>query len=236
MSTPVGARCPSCAKVKRFATLLKPAELARAIGFGLLVQAGGTALLALVPLLGALGPLITFAVLGFAVGEVVSISANRKRVRELGPIAVACIFVGYEVGLLGLLVSSGLPKMLEAGVGRVGTVPEVGLRGDERPENYGVRLTGFLRVPADALYTFHLVSDDGAKLRIDDDLVVDHDGQHDATEKQGQIALRAGLHRMELVYFQGPGGAVLQLAVSAPGVARRPVPRDWFVHPDGGGR
>jgi hexosaminidase len=119
---------------------------------------------------------------------------------------------------------------------RVGMVPQVGLRGDERPEQYGVRLSGLLRVPRDALYTFYLVSDDGAKLRIDGDLVVDHDGQHDATEKRGQIALRAGYHPVELVFFQAGGGAALQLAVSAPGVARRPVPSDWFVHTGYGGR
>jgi hexosaminidase len=113
---------------------------------------------------------------------------------------------------------------------RVGTVPEVGLRGDERPEKYGLRLTGFLRVPKDALYTFYLACDDGGKLRVDDEVVVDHDGQHDATEKQGQVALRAGLHRVEVDFFQAGGGAALRLAVSAPGTARRPVPREWYAH------
>ena len=115
-------------------------------------------------------------------------------------------------------------------VTRTGTVPEVGPRGDERAEQYGLRLTGFLRVPEDALYTFHLVCDDGGKLRIDDELVVDHDGQHDATEKRGEVALRAGYHRVELTYFQGPGGAVLRLAASARGTPPRPVPREWFFH------
>jgi hexosaminidase len=110
------------------------------------------------------------------------------------------------------------------------------LRGDERPENYGVRLTGFLRVPQDALYTFYVISDDGAKLRIDGDLVVDHDGQHDATEKKGQIALRAGYHPLDLGFFQAGGGVALKLAVSAPGMARRPVPSEWFVHTADGGR
>jgi hexosaminidase len=119
---------------------------------------------------------------------------------------------------------------------RAGTMPEVGLRGDERPEQYGVRLTGFVRVPADALYTFHLSSDDGAKLRIDGELVVDHDGQHDVTEKSGQIALRTGVHQMEVVFFQAGGGAALQLRVSAPRVAKRPVPRDWLAHTEGEAR
>jgi hexosaminidase len=119
---------------------------------------------------------------------------------------------------------------------RAGSVPDVRLRGDERPEQYGVRLTGFLRVPKDALYTFHLVCDDGAKLRIDGEVVVDHDGQHDVTEKRGQIALRAGYHPVEVVFFQAGGGAALRLDASAAGVARRPVPAEWFGHAAHGGR
>jgi hypothetical protein len=98
VGTPVGARCPTCAGVKRFSTLLKPRELARVVGYGVGVSAAGTVLLYLLPLLGFLGPLISYMLIGFLVGHVVSIGANRKRLRELGPIAVACLFVGYEIG------------------------------------------------------------------------------------------------------------------------------------------
>jgi hexosaminidase len=113
---------------------------------------------------------------------------------------------------------------------RVGTVPDVGLRGDERPENYGVRLSGLLRVPEDALYTFYLSSDDGAKLRIRGETVADNDGG----KARGQMALRRGFHPIELVFFQATGPAALRLEVSTPGSTRRPVPADWFAHGDGG--
>jgi hypothetical protein len=105
VSTPVGARCPTCAQVKRFATLLKPAELGRAIGYGVLLGAVGTVVLTLIPFLGLIG----YAILGFGVGEVVSIGVNRKRSRELAPIAVACLFVGFEVGLVAYIVFQGAP-------------------------------------------------------------------------------------------------------------------------------
>ncbi len=97
VETPVGARCPSCAGVKRFRSLLKPAELVRAGGYGIAVGALGTVIYTFVPFL---GPLISFAIVGFGVGHVVSIGVNRKRARELAPIAVACLFVGYEIGLV----------------------------------------------------------------------------------------------------------------------------------------
>jgi B-box zinc finger len=117
VGTPVGARCPSCAGVKRFSMLLKPKELARAVAYGVGLSAAGTVLLSLIPLLGFLGPLIYYMVVGFLVGHVVSIGANRKRVRELGPIAVACLFVGYAVGtVINILVRFQ---------GRIGLGPEV---------------------------------------------------------------------------------------------------------------
>jgi len=111
---------------------------------------------------------------------------------------------------------------------RTGIVPLAALRGDEAPEKYGVHLTGYLRVPDDQLYTFYLTCDDGGKLRIDNELVVDHDGQHDATEKADQVALRAGYHSFDLVYFQAGGGAALHLSVSSPSISKREVPKEWL--------
>jgi hypothetical protein len=113
VTTPVGARCPSCARVKRFTLLLKPRELALAVAYGTGAAAIGTAIV-LAVVMRMLGPLIGFAIVGFAVGEAVSIGANRKRARELGPVAVACLFVGYELGAVILLVSTaGVPPRLD---------------------------------------------------------------------------------------------------------------------------
>jgi hypothetical protein len=103
--SPVGARCPTCAQVKRFATLLKPRELALAIVYGVGVGALGTVVLSFIPFLGVLG----YAALGFGVGEMVSVGANRKRVPILAPIAVACVFLGYLLGVAVRLVIAGQP-------------------------------------------------------------------------------------------------------------------------------
>lgn len=113
---------------------------------------------------------------------------------------------------------------------RTDIVAQVALRGDEAPEKYGVHLTGYVRVPDDQLYTFYLTCDDGGKLRIDGELVVDHDGEHGATEKSGQVALRGGYHAIDLVFFQAGGGAALHLSVSAPNRPKHEVPKEWFLH------
>ena len=113
VGTPVGARCPNCAGVKRFRMLLKPRELARAIAYGVAVGALGTVIYGLIGRsIPFLGPLIAFMIVGFGVGQAVSVGANRKRARELAPIAVACLLVGYEIGLVGLIAVGGGPMGL----------------------------------------------------------------------------------------------------------------------------
>jgi hypothetical protein len=111
ISTPVGARCATCAQVKRFALLVKPRELAAAAGLGLGVAAVGSLVLSFIPFLGLFG----LAILGFVVGEAVSIGANRKRARELGPLAVGCLVVGYALGpLLAALLTGRVEVLLVA--------------------------------------------------------------------------------------------------------------------------
>ncbi|HEV7663181.1 MAG TPA: B-box zinc finger protein [Chloroflexota bacterium] len=105
ISTPVGARCPSCAQLKRFAMLLRPRELLRAVAYGVAAGAAGTILLSFIPFLGLIG----YAILGFAVGEAVSVGANRKRARELGPLAIGCLFLGFELGIVIFIVLNGVP-------------------------------------------------------------------------------------------------------------------------------
>ena len=60
--------------------------------------------------------------------------------------------------------------------------------------------------------------------------VVDHDGAHAAEEKRGRIALRAGLHPIEVLYFQAGGGKDLRLAAGFEAENPAPVPAGWLWH------
>src|SRR3954463_16761147 len=64
ISTPVGARCRTCAQVKRFALSLKPVELAKAIGFGVGAGTVGTIIATFV---GGFLPLFAWLIMGFVV-------------------------------------------------------------------------------------------------------------------------------------------------------------------------
>ena len=111
---------------------------------------------------------------------------------------------------------------------REAMVPSVGL-GDERAERYAMKLSGFLRVPADGLYEFAVSSDDGSSLELGGRVVVDNDGLHGDEKRTGMIALRAGLHPIVVRYFQAGGGASLALQYRRDGGPWLPVTDDWFV-------
>lgn len=53
-------------------------------------------------------------------------------------------------------------------------------------------------------YLFRLTSDDGAKLFIDDRLVIDNDGLHPHSSKEAAVQLSQGIHKIRVPYFQGP--------------------------------
>lgn len=73
-------------------------------------------------------------------------------------------------------------------------------------------LTGYLRVPAAGRYAFELTSDDGSTLSIGGNLVVDHDGVHEAAPKAGEpVALKAGDHQIQVDYFDRGGPRVLEV-------------------------
>ncbi len=98
-------------------------------------------------------------------------------------------------------------------------------------EHFGLTFDGYLHVPEEGIYEFTLASDDGSRLMIGSEIVVDHDGLHGMTERQGQIALQQGFHTFHLSYFQAAGGAGLSLRIQAPGWAvSRPIPSDWLFH------
>ncbi len=92
-----------------------------------------------------------------------------------------------------------------------------------RDDHAALRFTGFIRAPSDGVYEFHLESDDGSRLRIGDDLIVDHDGIHGMNFKSGSVALRRGWHPIQLEWFNVGAGLGLNVEWSGPGLKRGPI-------------
>ncbi len=111
-----------------------------------------------------------------------------------------------------------------------GILPGFQLSARKKPEHFGFEYTGYIRVPADGVYAFYTISDDGSRLYIGEDLVVDNDGLHGAQEKRGVIALAAGLHPIRVTYFNKTGGLDIRIEYSSAVITRRPVPVNSLFH------
>ncbi|RCR69367.1 beta-hexosaminidase [Larkinella punicea] len=96
--------------------------------------------------------------------------------------------------------------------------------------SFGLRFWGYLAIPETGVYSFFLTCDDGGVLRIANREVVDNDGQHGPIEKSGQVALKAGLHPVELDFIEGGGGYTLKLTYSKGNEEPREVPSNWLRH------
>lgn len=100
---------------------------------------------------------------------------------------------------------------------------------EEVKGDIGLVLTGYLEVPADGIYTFALLSDDGSTLKLDGELLGDNDGAHSPVEIIVQKALKAGLHPMEVRYFDCNGG-VLQMELVNDKGEKTVLPKEWLKH------
>ena len=100
-----------------------------------------------------------------------------------------------------------------------------------RPDNYGLRFTSNLQIAKEGEYQFALGSDDGSRLIIDDEKVVDCDGIHPHQTVEGRKTLGVGFHEVVVEYFQGGGEATLEVEIAGQGLARQPMSGFLFLEP-----
>jgi hexosaminidase len=80
-----------------------------------------------------------------------------------------------------------------------------------------VRYEGYVKIETDGLYEFKTNSDDGSVLAVDDEVIVENDGEHAPTEKTGMVPLRKGYHKISVKYFDAGGDQQLQVSFGLKG-------------------
>lgn len=85
------------------------------------------------------------------------------------------------------------------------------ISGKER--EYGIVFTGYINVNENANFEFSLYSDDGSRLYIDDILIIDNDNKHARFERSAGVILKAGLHKIKVLYFDDGPGSTLQVSI-----------------------
>lgn len=119
--------------------------------------------------------------------------------------------ISYEVFYLENLTS--IPSLENKRPDAKGTCFEI--TSDEVKEeirgNTVVRFSTSIQVEKEDRFTFYTNSDDGSKLWVNNELVVDNDGDHGVIEKNGSISLKPGTYPLQVVWFNGGGSGWLNV-------------------------
>ncbi|RHJ93037.1 PA14 domain-containing protein [Parabacteroides bouchesdurhonensis] len=89
-----------------------------------------------------------------------------------------------------------------------------------------------IKIPEDGVYRFYTFSDDGSKLLIDGQVVVDNDGSHSARQAKGTVALKAGFHELKILYFESYMGEMLEVGISSRHIKESVIPDDMLYLPE----
>jgi hypothetical protein len=104
-----------------------------------------------------------------------------------------------------------------------------------RSDEVGAVFVGYVEVPQSGLYTLSIESDDGSKMFIGEQLLVNNDGLHAMVEVSGSIGLGGGKHAIRIEFFENSGGAGLIARIEGPDMPRQTIPDTawWHVVEDG---
>ncbi len=86
----------------------------------------------------------------------------------------------------------------------------------KREDYIAIQFIGEIEIPQDGDYIFHTISDDGTKLYINDNLIVDNDFNHGPERKSGLINLSKGKHQIQLDYYNNTWGRSLRVLYEGP--------------------
>jgi alpha-L-arabinofuranosidase len=125
---------------------------------------------------------------------------------------------------------SALPLFDSLVAQRTETIGQIVIPEKNSGENFAVQYNGYIKILKDGLYTFYTNSDDGTNLTIDNTVIVENDGQHALQEQSGIAMLKAGFHKIQVKFFQGPGGKVLDVSFDGPGFAKQIISSQVLYH------
>lgn len=91
--------------------------------------------------------------------------------------------------------------------------------------DYSIQWKGYLYIPRKNKYTFHLSSDDGSWLFIDNRLIIDNGEEHILRRRIASITLDKGVYPIKVAYFQKEGNSLLYLLWQPQGGLLKIIPR-----------
>ncbi|MBI9017564.1 MAG: chitobiase/beta-hexosaminidase C-terminal domain-containing protein [Phycisphaerae bacterium] len=166
----------------------------------------------------------------WANGRISSVSSRTYKKVKLAPASnVSNLKPGlkysYFTGSFDTLAKLAAAKPVSEGI-----TEKIDISPRKSDSNYGISFQGYVKVPADGIYTFTTDSDDGTDLSINSVKIVVNDGIHGMEQVAGQAPLKAGLHSIEVNYFQGTGGQGLAVYIQGPDMPKQQIPASMLTH------
>ena len=99
-------------------------------------------------------------------------------------------------------------------------------------DHFGYQFRSLINIPEKGVYKFHIYSDDGARLFIDGQEVIDNDGSHSAGEATGKVALEKGFHEIRVIYFEDYMGQALEIGITGKNLPKQVLPDEMLFLPE----
>ena len=109
---------------------------------------------------------------------------------------------------------------------------EAGPTEDISPDSFSVRWEGQVVAPANGTFTFFTQTDDGVRLWVNDQQLIDEWVNEAVTEWSGQIALKKG-HKYPIVmeYYENTSAAIARLLWTGPRTPKAIIPTKALIPP-----
>lgn len=95
--------------------------------------------------------------------------------------------------------------------------------------NTAIRFKTNITIDKEDTYGFFTRSDDGSILKINNEVVVNNDGDHGIEEKGGTIKLKAATYPLEVVWFNGGGDGWLDVYYQTATIPKQILPADKLI-------
>ena len=105
-----------------------------------------------------------------------------------------------------------------------GTVSNFTIEPRESETFFGFDFRGYLKIPSEGLYTFYLKTNDGGKMYLAEEVIIDNDGLHPAIERTRTLALKKGTYPVMVKYFQEGGTNMFKVSWKGPGIEKQEIP------------
>ena len=122
--------------------------------------------------------------------------------------------------------------VLKAKPVKEGTFRNFSIKEAAADDHFGYQFHSLINIPEKGVYKFHIYSDDGARLFIDDQEVIDNDGSHSAGEATGKVALEKGFHEICVIYFEDYMGQALEIGITGKNLPKQVLPDEMLFLPE----